>query len=64
LPYFLFSGGITDAIAQSIQALSDQHSDLKLQWLTPFDFCEDLVRLILDFISVQTSAELLTRSSK
>lgn len=64
LPYFLFSGGITDAIAQSIQALSEQHPDLTLQWLTPFDYCEDLVRLILDFITVQTSAELLTRSSK
>ncbi|MGG6265735.1 sirohydrochlorin chelatase [Leptolyngbya sp. AN03gr2] len=64
LPYFLFSGGITDAIAQSIQALSEQHPDLTLQWLTPFDFCEDLVRLIIDFIAVQTSAELLTRSSK
>ncbi|BAU14932.1 cobalamin [Leptolyngbya sp. NIES-3755] len=64
LPYFLFSGGITDAIAQSIQALSEQHSDLTLQWLAPFDFCEDLVGLIIDFIAVQTSAELLTRSSK
>ncbi len=64
LPYFLFSGGITDAIAQSIKALLEQHSDLTLHWLTPFDFCEDLVRLIIDFITVQTSAELLTRSSK
>ncbi|MBW4440366.1 MAG: sirohydrochlorin chelatase [Plectolyngbya sp. WJT66-NPBG17] len=64
LPYFLFSGGITDAIAQSIQELSEQHSNLALRWLTPFDLCEDLVRLIIDFITVQTSAELLTRSSK
>lgn len=64
LPYFLFSGGITDAIAQSIQVLSEQHPDLTLQWLTPFDFSEDLVRLIADFITAQSSAELLMRSSK
>lgn len=60
LPYFLFSGGITDAIAESVKAL--QHPGLQL--LTPFDFCEDLVRLIIEFMTAQTSAELLTRSRK
>ncbi|MER3433772.1 MAG: hypothetical protein C4288_10145 [Leptolyngbya sp. ERB_1_1] len=60
LPYFLFSGGITDVIVQSIKALSTQHPSLTLHCLTPFDFCEDLMQLIIDFITVQTSAELLT----
>lgn len=51
LPYFLFSGGITDAIAQSVQELSAKYP---LQLLTPFDFCEDLVNLIVDFISPES----------
>ncbi len=64
LPYFLFSGGITDAIAQSVRELTQQHPALTLQLLTPFDFCEDLVQLIVDFVAPQTSAEWLTRSGK
>lgn len=58
LPYFLFSGGITDAIAQSIQAFSGQYPDLTLQCLTPFDFCEDLLRLISDFITAQSNCAI------
>ncbi|HTL87956.1 MAG TPA: sirohydrochlorin chelatase [Leptolyngbya sp.] len=59
LPYFLFSGGITDAIAQSIEELSAHHPTLNLELLAPFDFCEDLVRLIVDFIASQSPVELL-----
>ncbi|MBD2081097.1 sirohydrochlorin chelatase [Leptolyngbya sp. FACHB-17] len=64
LPYFLFSGGITDAIERSVQAFSEEHPDLTLQWLAPFDFCEDLLRLITDFITVQSSAELNCATEK
>ena len=60
LPYFLFSGGITDAIAQSVQELSKQHPEMSLQLLSPFDFCEDLVRLIVEFV-MSHSVELLVR---
>ncbi|MCU0552906.1 MAG: sirohydrochlorin chelatase, partial [Leptolyngbya sp. Prado105] len=51
LPYFLFSGGITDAIAQTVTGLVEEYPDLSLKLLTPFDFCEDLVTLIIEFIS-------------
>lgn len=59
LPYFLFSGGITDAIAQTVNELSEKYSKLSLQLLTPFDFCEDLVNLVVEFISAELGVQLL-----
>jgi sirohydrochlorin cobaltochelatase len=59
LPYFLFSGGITDAIAQSVKELSEKYSELSLQLLTPFDFCEDLVNLVVEFISAEIEVRSL-----
>lgn len=53
LPYFLFSGGITDAIALRVKELAEKFSELSLQLLTPFDFCEALVNLVVEFISVE-----------
>jgi sirohydrochlorin cobaltochelatase len=58
LPYFLFSGGITDAIALSVQELAAEHPHLSLQLLTPFDFCEDLVSLIVEFILPKSASVL------
>lgn len=47
LPYFLFHGGITDAIAQSITQ-SQQHSTLKITLAEPLDASPGLVDLLVD----------------
>lgn len=54
LPYFLFSGGITDAIAAQVNQLSQQYAPLKLDLLTPIEVSDDLVDLIVEFLSGQT----------
>lgn len=48
LPYFLFHGGITDAIAQSITQFSQQHSSLKITLAAPLDASPGLVDLLVD----------------
>ena len=53
LPYFLFSGGITDAIAQQIDQLSQRFSGINLKLLTPLEVSDDLVDLIVQFIALQ-----------
>ncbi|MGB3532967.1 MAG: sirohydrochlorin chelatase [Microcoleaceae cyanobacterium] len=45
LPYFLFTGGITDAIAQSIQNLSQQFIDTELYLAKPLDQTTALIDL-------------------
>lgn len=48
LPYFLFHGGITDAIAQSITQFSQQHPDLKITLTETLDASPRLVDLLVD----------------
>ncbi|MCY6490518.1 sirohydrochlorin chelatase [Leptolyngbya sp. GGD] len=60
LPYFLFSGGITDAISASVQTLAEKYPDSSLHLLSAFDFCEDLVNLIVEWIA----PELAMRSTQ
>ncbi len=48
LPYFLFHGGITDAIAQFITQFSQQHSTLKITLAEPLDASLKLVDLLVD----------------
>lgn len=50
LPYFLFAGGITDAIAQSIEQLKEQFPDALLQLAEPLGASAELAELILDLM--------------
>ncbi len=50
LPYFLFSGGITDAIAKSIRDLAQRYSQTNLQLLSPIELSDDLVDLVVELI--------------
>ena len=47
LPYFLFAGGITDAIAQTVETLSQQFPTLKLHLVPPLAATE-LTDLLVD----------------
>jgi sirohydrochlorin ferrochelatase len=48
LPYFLFAGGITDAIAQLVQRLSWQFPDVELILAEPLGTSPALASLVLD----------------
>jgi sirohydrochlorin ferrochelatase len=51
LPYFLFAGGITDAIAQTVERLSQQFPSAKLQMAEPIGASAELADLIWDLRS-------------
>ena len=48
LPYFLFAGGITDAIAQTVENLSQQYPTLKLHLTEPLAARSELTDLLVD----------------
>jgi sirohydrochlorin ferrochelatase len=48
LPYFLFSGGITDALAQSVSTLQERFPKLKLSLCDPIGVSSQLADLIVD----------------
>jgi sirohydrochlorin cobaltochelatase len=48
LPYFLFSGGITDAIAQKVEHLKKQFPSVSLHLAAPLGASAELADLILD----------------
>lgn len=50
LPYFLFAGGITDAIAQSVEELKSQFPDALLQLAEPLGASAELADLIWDLV--------------
>jgi sirohydrochlorin ferrochelatase len=50
LPYFLFAGGITDAIAQSVSGLQAQFPRLQLKLAEPIGASAQLADLIVDLI--------------
>jgi sirohydrochlorin cobaltochelatase len=50
LPYFLFSGGITDAIAKSVSSLQEQFSELDLTLCNPIGVSSELADLVVDLI--------------
>ncbi|HAN73661.1 MAG TPA: cobalamin biosynthesis protein CbiX [Planktothrix sp. UBA8402] len=50
IPYFMFSGGITDAIAQSIKQFSQQFPTVKFDLISPLEIDENLVALIEDLL--------------
>lgn len=48
LPYFLFPGGITDAIAQSVDTIATQHPHLSLHLTNPLQASSALADLLID----------------
>lgn len=50
LPYFLFAGGITDAIAQKVAQLSQELTGINLKLASPIGASVQLADLILDLI--------------
>lgn len=49
-PYFLFSGAITDAIAQNVTQLSQQWPQLALTLVTPLEGSQELANLLVDSV--------------
>ena len=58
LPYFLFAGGITDAIAQAVDQLSHQFPNLSLDLAAPLEVSDHLTDLVLD-LSLQSQREMM-----
>lgn len=50
LPYFLFSGGLTDAITKTVEQLADQFPKLRLTLASPLEASDELAAILLDFI--------------
>ncbi|NDJ16020.1 sirohydrochlorin chelatase [Myxacorys almedinensis] len=50
VPYFLFSGGITDAIAQSVDRLSQQFPTVDLHLAAPLDESNELANLVMNLM--------------
>jgi sirohydrochlorin cobaltochelatase len=50
VPYFLFSGGITDAIAQSVQHLRVQFPTADLHLAAPLDVSDELADLVMSLM--------------
>lgn len=48
LPYFLFAGGITDAIAEQVEQLQQQYPAIQLFLVDPIDSSEQLAEYVLD----------------
>jgi sirohydrochlorin cobaltochelatase len=56
LPYFLFAGGITDAIAQSLVGLKQQLPDVCLRWTPPMGATAKLASLVIEAIADSNEA--------
>lgn len=50
VPYFLFSGGITDAIAQSVNQLSQQLPTVELRLTNPLDESDELADVVMNLM--------------
>ena len=61
LPYFLFAGGITDAIAELVMRLSWQFPDVKLTLAEPLGANPTLASLVLD-LTLQPAPHYFTPS--
>lgn len=51
MPYFLFAGGITDAIAQQVEQLRQQFPDAKLHICNPLGATPDLASLVIELLA-------------
>ena len=52
LPYFLFSGGITDAIATQVQQYQQKFPKISFKIGSPLGATPELAQLILDLVNV------------
>lgn len=50
IPYFLFAGGITDAIAQTVDQLQEKFPSVRLHLAQPLGASQELADLILDLV--------------
>lgn len=50
VPYFLFAGGITDAIAERVHQLAQQFVDVRLHLAEPIGVSDELATLVTDLI--------------
>ncbi len=50
IPYFLFAGGITDAIAQKVDQLQKKFPSVRLHLAQPLGVSQELADLILDLV--------------
>ncbi len=50
IPYFLFAGGITDAIVQSVEQLQEQFPAVEIHLAEPLGASQELALLILDLV--------------
>lgn len=50
IPYFLFAGGITDAIAQMVDQLQEKFPSVRLHLAQPLGASQELAGLILDLV--------------
>ncbi|MDJ0553718.1 MAG: sirohydrochlorin chelatase [Microcoleaceae cyanobacterium MO_207.B10] len=50
LPYFLFHGGIIDAIAQVVNELGQKYPSVQFHWTEPLGATEELAELIVELI--------------
>ena len=51
IPYFLFAGGITDAIAQTVDQLQEKFPSVRLHLAQPLGASQELADLILDLVN-------------
>lgn len=61
-PYFLFSGSVTDAIAQLVARLAAQFPTLDLHLIPPLDATPELADLLVDLVEEKLKNNTLTRS--
>ncbi|WP_071592036.1 sirohydrochlorin chelatase [Baaleninema simplex] len=61
-PYFLFSGGLTDAIADRLQHWRDRFPEIRLSLASPIGTTPDFVEVVSHLISTATSAIASTSS--
>jgi sirohydrochlorin ferrochelatase len=61
-PYFLFSGSVTDAIAQLVARLAAQFPTLDLYLIPPLDATPELADLLVDLVEEKVKNNTLTRS--
>ncbi|WP_234996648.1 sirohydrochlorin chelatase [Planktothrix sp. PCC 11201] len=50
IPYFMFSGGIKDAITQSLQKFSQEFPTVEFELISPLEIDDNLVTLIEDLL--------------
>lgn len=58
LPYFLFAGGLTDAIAQQIDSLSQQLPHVEFHHAEPIGTSPGLASLILDLLQQESRSDI------